>query len=112
MYCKAKTFNANKIASAILAEKDPGKQKGLGRKVEESTKFSEDVWRERCQGIMKVGLQAKFDQNPKLKQFLLDTRTTILVEANRKDKYWGAGMSLRDSRIWKQVKLFCKKQAC
>ena len=39
---------------------------------------------------MKVGLQAKFDQNLKLKQFLLDTGTTILVDANPKDKYWGA----------------------
>ena len=65
-----------------MKEKDPGKQKGLG-KDKNIANFNETVWRQRCQEVMKVGLQAKFDQNPELKQFLLGTGINILIEANQ-----------------------------
>ena len=51
---------------------------------------------------MEEGLKHKFGQNPRLKQFLLATETTVLLEANPKDKFWGVGMSLRNPNIWKK----------
>ena len=49
---------------------------------------------------MKRGLVAKMDQNPDIKQFLLDTRDSMLLEANPTDPYWGVRMSMYDKRIW------------
>ena len=38
------------------------------------------------------GNKAKFGQNPKLKEFLLSTGDSILVEASPYDKIWGIGL--------------------
>ena len=48
------------------------------------------------------GRKHKFDQNPRLEQFLINTGTTVLLEANPKDKFLGVGMSLRNPNIWKK----------
>ena len=101
MYTKAKTFNDHESATKIMKEKSPGKQKQIGddRNI---ANFKKSVWRERCIGVMTIGLKAKFDQNPRLKQFLIKTDQTFLVEANPKNPYWGAGLALRDQKMWKK----------
>lgn len=63
----------------------------------------------RCD-VMTTAVKAKFDQNPKLMKFLLDTGDSILIEKSS-DSYWGEGkdgtgqnnlgkilMNVRDSR--------------
>ena len=51
---------------------------------------------------MAKGLSAKFSQNPELRQALEDTGSKTLVEANPKDTYWGAGLSLECEQVWEQ----------
>ena len=101
MYMKCKTFNDHETAEKIMKEKRPGLQKKLGDDIKVAN-FNKTVWRDRCNDIMSTGLRAKFDQNPKLKQFLMNTNNTFLVEASPKDFYWGAGLSLRDPKLWQR----------
>ena len=81
--------------------KEPTKQNKLGTIEEDGANFNFNVWKDRKLEVMEEGLKHKFDQNPRLKQFLLDTQTTVLLEANPKDKFWGVGMSLRNPNIRK-----------
>ena len=45
---------------------------------------------------MEDGCKAKFSQNTHLAGYLKSTGTKTLIEANARDKFWGAGISLRD----------------
>ena len=49
-------------------------------------------------------MYAKFSQNQELASFLTKTGTTVLVEANPTDRYWGAGIPLRDNNIFDKDK--------
>ena len=100
MVQKALTFGARNTAEEILKEASPGKQKSLGRTVHKLDNFRQSVWDEKSIDIMKTGIRAKFTQNPELKQFLLETGSTVLLEANPKDSFWGVGMSLKNPLIW------------
>ena len=51
---------------------------------------------------MKVALEAKFQQSEPCRSFLKGTKKTRLVEANPNDRYWRAGLGLRD--IWNHNK--------
>ena len=97
MYEKAKTFNDHTTAETILREKDPVEQKKLGSKIKD---FKESAWRNKCLEIMERGLSAKLEQNPSIKEFLINTGTNMLVEANPRDSYWGIGSSTHDWRTW------------
>ena len=99
MFMKATKFNDHETAKKIMQTTNPGHQKGLGSNIKN---FKEDVWRESCIDIMRTGLQAKFNQNPDLEQFLLDTGSNMLIEGNAKDSYWGAGLSIHNPKIWKK----------
>lgn len=69
----------------IRSAKTPGHAKKLGRKY----KLRED-WESVKEAVMLKGIRAKFDQNPTLKQLLLDTGDSYLEETNTwNDKYWG-----------------------
>jgi ribA/ribD-fused uncharacterized protein len=46
--------------------------------------------------IMEKGIMDKFEQNIHLKTFLLNTGKMTLVEANPREHFWGAGVSLKD----------------
>lgn len=48
-------------------------------------------WSDVKEGIMLVGLRAKFHQHPDLRQKLLDTGTRPIVEHTEYDDYWGTG---------------------
>lgn len=48
-------------------------------------------WPEIKEGIMLIGLRAKFEQNEKLLEKLLETGNRILREHTPRDKYWGDG---------------------
>ena len=47
------------------------------------------IWdQERKLNVMRVAVKAKFDQNPKLKEQLLATGDSILIEDSLEDDYW------------------------
>ena len=93
---KALLFNDNEIFNEIMRANHPKEYKELGRKIKN---FSEAKWNESKYQIVLKGNIAKFSQNGKLKAFLLNTGTKILVEASPYDKIWGIGLSANEENI-------------
>ena len=93
---KALLFNDNEIFNEIMKANHPKEYKELGRKIKN---FSEVKWNESKYQIVLKGNIAKFSQNEKLKAFLLNTGTKILVEASPYDKIWGIGLSANEENI-------------
>lgn len=86
---KALLFGDQDTYHKIMLEKDPRKQKRLGRQI---ISFDKAVWDENRFTIVLMGNIAKFSQNPDLKQILMDTELTTLVEASPLDDIWGIGL--------------------
>lgn len=110
MYCKAMMFGDQEIADKILATDDPKLQKDLGRMVKN---YDEFTWARKREDIMVVGLYEKFNQIPKLRQALLDTGTTTIVEASPYDCIWGIGLEeshpdAQDESKWRGQNLLGK----
>ena len=96
MYAKARLFNDLEAAQKILKTADPRRQKALGREVKG---YVEEVWVQKREAIVAVGLREKFSQNPALLELLLSTQGTALVEASKFDRIWGCGLAETDPRI-------------
>lgn len=96
-YQKAIHFNDPNIADAILKTTFPGHQKKLGRSIET---FKAKEWCKVMCTHMYDACYAKFSQNEKLKQILLNTKDTILAEASPYDNIWGIGLPQDDPRAW------------
>ena len=110
MYHKAVLFADLEVANLILEETSPSKMKALGRKVKG---FSDEVWLDHREVIVKQGNLLKFGQNVDLKECLFDTGRTLLVEASANDKIWGIGLSMKNPAIadqtnWKGLNLLGK----
>lgn len=104
---KAKLFGDSEARDKILQSKHPKQAKELGRMV---LGFQDDVWTEKRSEIVVDGNRAKFLQNEDLKEFLIQTRNRILVEASPVDKIWGIGLAEDDLNIenplkWKGLNL-------
>ena len=99
---KALTFGDTETARAIMPTDNRSDHKKLGRK-DNIKNFEVNIWGELKIEIMTTGLYAKFSQNPDLKQYLLDTKENTLIEANPKDRFWGAGMSLQHPLLWRKL---------
>lgn len=95
MYGKAMLFGDAEIAGEILEATSPRQHKALGRKVRN---FDEAVWKRNREAIVTDGSRAKFAQNAMLRQALLDTVGTELVEASPFDRIWGIGLAATDAR--------------
>lgn len=87
---KALLFNDAEIFHKIMNTKDPIRQKRLGRQV---ANFNDEVWNQYKLRIVYDGNKAKFTQNPELKEYILETDDTHLIEASPRDRYWGIGFS-------------------
>ena len=70
MYQKAIHFGDRPTAVSIQQTDDPGIAKALGKSIKN---FKPDVWKEVREQYMKVGISAKFEQNPELSQYLKET---------------------------------------
>ena len=107
---KALAFNDKETYSKIMEEKEPREYKKLGRQVKN---FDSTIWdKKKFEAVIKGNI-AKFSQNEKLKEFLLNTQEKILVEASPYDKIWGIGMDENDKDIldpskWKGENLLGK----
>jgi ribA/ribD-fused uncharacterized protein len=91
MYAKWKEFDSTnlKLKNKILQSSDPAIIKKLGRQVKN---FDQDIWDQKKFQIMINILRLKFSQNQELKNLLLSTNDSILVEASPYDKIWGIGL--------------------
>jgi ribA/ribD-fused uncharacterized protein len=94
---KALLFKSRNIYESILNEKDPKSIKQLGREI---INFSDLEWNKYKYEIVKIGNFHKFNQNPKLKEFLLNTKDKIIVEASPSDSVWGIGLSEDQNDKW------------
>lgn len=92
---KARLFNDEVALREILNASSPGKAKSVGRIVQG---FEDSVWNARRFEVVVRGNQAKFVQNPPLKEFLRNTGNRILVEASPQDRIWGIGLTEDDPR--------------
>jgi len=93
MAAKATLFGDAATAERIRAAPHPGAAKALGRQVRG---FDEQRWAERRFSLVVTGNLAKFGQHPELRDFLLGTGSTILVEASPLDRIWGSGLAADD----------------
>jgi ribA/ribD-fused uncharacterized protein len=101
MAMKAKVFKDETIMNKILEETSPIKIKKLGRLIKN---FNEQIWDENKREIVFTGNYLKFNQNPELKEKLLETNGKQLAEASPYDKIWGIGISEKDARGGKEWK--------
>ena len=92
---KARLFGDAEVLAQILKTGDPREAKALGRKV---SNFDESVWNENARRSVTEGNVAKFSQNDELRDFLLDTGDSVLVEASPYDRIWGIGLKSDDER--------------
>ncbi|XP_078657309.1 uncharacterized protein LOC144903200 [Branchiostoma floridae x Branchiostoma belcheri] len=93
MYQKAELFDDHEIGQQILECDVPPQIKALGRQVRN---YNDEVWNAHCQRVVKEGNRAKFTQNPHLREALLATKGTTLVEASPRDRKWGIGLSAKN----------------
>ena len=110
MYRKAILFGDRDKADQILEEENCRRIKAYGRQV---SGFSEEKWDEHKISIVLRGSYLKFSQNKKLKDSLMATHPSVLVEASPWDKIWGVGLdvknpSARDPRRWRGTNLLGK----
>lgn len=96
MTAKARLFGDVVTAEKILAASHPRDHKALGRSV---SGYDDEVWKERRGRIVAHGCYAKFSQNQVLREALLATGDTLLVEASPYDPIWGVGLGQHDPRI-------------
>jgi hypothetical protein len=94
MYEKAITFDDAETARKILESDSPKEQKQLGRKVKN---FNPEYWDNVKYEIVKRGLKEKFNQNPKLKKYLLSYKGYQMVEASPFDRIWGIGFTDKEA---------------
>ena len=86
------------------------KIKGLGREVKG---YEEEVWSRKREKVVLFGARLKFTQNESLKNKLLATGESLMIEASPYDKIWGAGLSesdplILDKKNWKGENLLGK----
>lgn len=93
--------------AAFQAQKDPSRAKefvGLdgyqAKKLGKQIKINVSDWNKRKDKVMADVVMAKFQQNPQLKQKLLDTKSTELIEGNTHgDKYWGVSNGIGENKL-------------
>ena len=93
MYRKCTLLGDQASAKAVLATDDPEKQQAIGQKAQG---YIGNLWAGSRQMIAAKGLMAKFSQNDDLKQQLLSTGDSWLVECAGSDKVWACGIRLKD----------------
>lgn len=60
--------------------------------------IAHDVWNRHRFDLVVEGNVAKFGQHPELRDFLLNTRSRVIVEASPRDRIWGIGLSASNEK--------------
>ena len=92
---KALLFNDRETCEKIIVAKSPTEAKALGRQV---NNFDEATWNSKRFDIVVQGSLAKFTQHKDLKEFLLNTKERVLVEASPVDRIWGIGLTANSEK--------------
>ena len=87
-YKKARGHNEDRLAEKIHLCREAYEVRWMGKRI-----TTTEQWRKSEQDVMLSRMIRKFEQNPTLREQLLQTGRKILVEATL-DKTWGAGCSL------------------
>ena len=87
---KARLFLDEENHQKILDCKHPNEAKKLGRAVKN---FDSEIWDSKKYVIVYKANLAKFSQHEPLKEFLLNTKNRVIVEASPVDNIWGIGMA-------------------
>jgi ribA/ribD-fused uncharacterized protein len=82
---KALLFCDTELFEKIIKADKPGEVKELGRRIRN---FDEIKWNEKKFEIVKTGNVHKFNQNKRLKEFLIATGDKVIVEASPADIVW------------------------
>ena len=93
------TYQNNEAAFQAQKTLDPAEQEAftnmpanIAKRRGRQVKLRRD-WEKVKDGIMEEIVRAKFTQNPDLKEKLLATGDTLLIEGNRwNDRYWGVDL--------------------
>jgi len=104
MYQKVMLANRTDLAKKIMAEENPSKVKDYAGK-NYFTDFPKikPIWDEISNSIVKIGIKAKFAQNPDLLEILLSTGNSLLAECSQSDRIWGIGIGLSRQSEWENV---------
>lgn len=89
MAAKATLFDDEVRLREILASATPREAKALGRRV---AGFDDATWTAHREDVVTRASVAKFGSDRRLRDYLLDTGDTVLVEASPRDRIWGIGM--------------------
>jgi hypothetical protein len=92
---KARLFGDAETLAKIMSAVDPREQKAYGRQIKN---FDKAKWDKESPERVFKGCLAKFEQNEDLKQTILSTVGTTLVEASPEDRIWGIGLRKDDPR--------------
>ena len=97
---KAKHAVDQSSLDKILQTSDPYEAYCVSKDIRmEKTLYEQ--WLTMQEGVLKRGMAAKFNQNPKLSEILRETRGSTLAEATR-DRFWGTGRTLTDPKIFNE----------
>jgi ribA/ribD-fused uncharacterized protein len=95
MAMKALLFNDADALDIIMNTSNPKIQKATGRTVRG---FQKAIWDQNAKLYVYRANLAKFTQNADLRDWLVKTAGTTLVEASPWDTIWGIGLSANDPR--------------
>lgn len=90
---KAHLFGDVAVRERVLAAGSPAQAKKLGRLVKG---FDDALWERERFAIVVRANEAKFAQNPAMRDYLLGTGERVLVEASPVDRIWGTGLAADD----------------
>jgi ribA/ribD-fused uncharacterized protein len=104
---KALLFGDREAYRKIIKADSPDQIKSYSRAI---TDFDEARWAEYKYEIVREGNFHKYNQNKKLRTYLLSTGNAVLAEANPFDKVWGIGLSsearnVTDPYTWEGLNL-------
>ena len=92
---RARLFKEHRAVELIMSSADPSTYKRIGRGVRN---FDSAVWDKGKQTAVLVGTNAKYTQNPAVKNHLLSTGNKRLADASPLDPVWGIGLRADDPR--------------
>lgn len=101
MYAKAMYFSDEQAADQIIDADTPQQAKDLGRAVKN---YVDSEWSKIRYSVMYEANLLKFLQNNDLRQKLMSTKDSLLIECNVKDLIWSCGLDIKDPDVLDESK--------
>lgn len=99
-HSKAMMANNKALAKKALEVEDPAEHKAILNTLRPEI---QDVWEDRAPSIILPAIRAKFGQNERLANFLVETYPLSIGEASR-DTVWGTGLQLEHPDVMNKLK--------